>query len=715
MKNLNYISALLFAAALATSCSNEEIAENGATTGDFTLVATTGANTRTSVSADETYTVNWTAGDAFYAFGTVADEGKHIYNATAKFNLQSGATTTAGTFKGTVGGQVSELQYAVYPLGSYDSGAMKVEFPENYTYPNSNAPMFGKVDGSKKEVEFTQLLCGMMRIKVHGLDKNASGKLILAGANIAGKAELKIDENGTASVDPIGTGTNTVEMAFTNSKGEDPLFLDIPIPAGTYTEGITATMEIGGATSDPFKTTTGLVIKNGVIENMREFNDVVVEGNTVSFTKEVATAADAITALKEGSKDVTINTVSSASEFEIPSSKSPVRINIKNISTNSITVKPTTGSSVKKVYIDVPEGSQGTLTVENIDHVEISGGWKKVTASTGDNTFVVKADAVIEDLTVEKGNIEIKSGGVVNKLTLNNDVTINNALDIPAGEEMEIILGTHTLTFAGDYYTRIYEGSKLTLTGDESARGNVIDNTYGIAALVDAAKFTMKNVNYINENGDCILVNKNVSNTVVTIDNSIVTCNDYCINTNAKATVGSSNTITPSNSTFTAVETALMVNIPATVTATDCTFTGGWQGAMLRGGTFTFTNCGFNLSVTDHGSSSTAAGAFAWGDGNKVPSAAITAGNRTRENYDYKTTFSLENCTFSVTNSKDEATYPSIYIDAEKDKESQGVTFNYDNASKISFDDAGEGLDIREKTGKVMVNSEPYEGSNAPE
>ena len=71
--------------------------------------------------------------------------------------------------------------------------------------------------------------------------------------------------------------------------------------------------------------------------------------------------------------------------------------------------------------------------------------------------------------------------------------------------------------------------------------------------------------------------------------------------------------------------------------------------------------------------------------------------------------FELKNsCTFSVANSKDSQTYPSIYIDAEKDKENQGVTFNYDDGSAESFNAAGTGLDIQEKTGKVTVNGKEY-------
>ena len=48
----------------------------------------------------------------------------------------------------------------------------------------------------------------------------------------------------------------------------------------------------------------------------------------------------------------------------------------------------------------------------------------------------------------------------------------------------------------GDYYTRIYGGGELVLTGDETYKGKVTDKTSGISLYGDGAKFIMKNVDY---------------------------------------------------------------------------------------------------------------------------------------------------------------------------------------------------------------------------
>lgn len=110
-----------------------------------------------------------------------------------------------------------------------------------------------------------------------------------------------------------------------------------------------------------------------------------------------------------------------------------------------------------------------------------------------------------------------------------------------------------------------------------------------------------------------------------------------------------------------------MFNIPATLTATGCTFTGGWQAAFLRGGTSTFDNCNFNLSVDNrYGASNKAKNSTSWSSGNQVPSAAITIGNRGGNSYNSPKNVELKNsCTFSVKkDDSDTQNYPAIYIDA---------------------------------------------------
>ena len=104
---------------------------------------------------------------------------------------------------------------------------MTLTFPATYTYPNSNAPMFGKLNSGKTSVDFVQLLSGMMRIKLTGLETGVSGSLVLAAPGIAGSAELTIDNSGNASLRTLSSTANEVTVSFT-TVNTDPLVLDIP-------------------------------------------------------------------------------------------------------------------------------------------------------------------------------------------------------------------------------------------------------------------------------------------------------------------------------------------------------------------------------------------------------------------------------------------------------------------------------------------------------
>jgi hypothetical protein len=726
MRNLNYISALLCAAALVTSCSNEEMMENRTSADGFTLVATTGADTRTTIG--EGYKVNWTAGDAFYAFGGATGTPK-VYKATAKLTLEGNpsAGTTEAKFTGELAGDISNLQYAVYPRDAYKSETMTVEFPTAYAYSNSNAPMFGKLNAEKTKVNFSNLLSGMMRIELSGLAEGTTGSLTLAGANIAGEAALIID-GGDGSLDEIADGEDAVVVSFTASDA-DPLVLDIPVPAATYVGGITATLKIGENSKETqvYQTTKNFVVTAGTIKVMPGIGDIKVDASTgdLTFSKVVESAEDAVKELKNGEKNITVNTMAAGEQIEIPSDagNEPITINVNEVTGNdgSITIKGDNSANNLSVSINVPEGVEGKLKVEDIDHVEINGTWEKVTASTGQNTFVVKAGAVIKDLTVEKGNIEIKGGGEVNKLTLNADMAINKPFFVPVGKQMAIVLGTHTLTLVGDESfgidncVRILKDASLTITGDGGSKGQIDDKAKGIALADDNAKFTMKNVNYSADyvHAGGILINLHASNAAAEVDNCTMQSVEYCLSTNAATPVGKDNTIALTNSEFTAKETALMVNTPVTVTATGCTFTGGWQGAFLRGGTFTFDGCSFNLNVNTVYQTSVLPGATSWGGGNNAPAAAITAGNRSGSAYDYKTNITLKNsCSLAVqVGGVDSQDYPAIYLDAEKDKPNQGVTFTDNEATyTTSLAEVGKGFVINNTTGQVIVNGTAYTG-----
>lgn len=287
---------------------------------------------------------------------------------------------------------------------------------------------------------------------------------------------------------------------------------------------------------------------------------------------------------------------------------------------------------------------------------------------------------------------------------------------------MVIVLGTHQLTLVGDEncdsdknHVRTFKNASLTITGDASGKGKILDQTRGMSAANDNAKLTMENVEYTTDHNDTdgIFINKYSSRASIDIKNSTIHSLYFCVSTNASAPVGSGNTIKLTDCTLVG-ETALLVNTPVTVTAKNCSFTGDWHAAFLRGGTSTFENCSFNLSVKS-GNINTHT---TWGTGNEVPSAAITAGNRNNNDtdYNYKTTLTLNNnCAFTVKKDGETSTdYPAIYLDAKENVATQGVTFTYDESCKAAVEAAGA-LVIKNTNGEVTVNGETYKGSDVPE
>jgi len=469
MKRLNYAGAALCVWALAmTGCSSEEPLQNAAPAqGDCTLVASTGADTKTTV---DDYQVKWTEGDAFYAFGGSTGV-ENVYGATAEFSLISGAGSTDGKFNGSLTGNKSDLEYAVYPCNVYNPADMTFTFPTDYDYPNSNAPMFGKLTSDKTKVEFGQLLSGMMRIKLNGLAASTSGGLTLGAKNITGSAKLSISEEGVASLGAItGESYEPAFLHFSNVSGD--VVFDIPVPAGTYSDGINVRLIIyGGEGSDPasaqvFETPKDFVMKAGVIKEMPAISNITIDGSTGSlqFSMEVEGVSEANQALADGKKNVDIAEVASGADaILIPTSSTkdaPVTVNIASAQ-GDVTVKGAEESTeTPVVYINAPEEIEQKLAVTGIEHVVINGKWQTVNASTGQNTLVVAAGAVVEKLVVDKGNVEVR--GTVKTLERGEGNTATVAVASYDAADIQTVNTPENFTF-----TSVWDGaSQVEPTAD---------------------------------------------------------------------------------------------------------------------------------------------------------------------------------------------------------------------------------------------------------
>ena len=347
----------------------------------------------------------------------------------------------------------------------------------------------------------------------------------------------------------------------------------------------------------------------------------------------------------------------------------------------------------------------------------------KVTVSNADGKVLATGQTVFENKLLGENQKVVSTPDAltdalqdesITYVALEEDVTISSALTVSS--EKEIDLNGQTLTASNNIQSS--QGGVLTLTNGNivQTNGSAIYNTTGGTVVLD-------NIDYQGDGWSCVFNEKNAEDTQIVIRNSTITGGYYALTTNASADPVGTSIITLENSTFTADETALLINIPATVTVTNCVFTSGWQAAFLRGGTYTFTDCTFNLAMDesyndvpeDHKIGDN------WADGNQAEGAALLIGNRCTENstsYNYPTTVTLRNTKFSVTGTakSDKITRtaeqtPSVYI-WSRVEEGKGTTFNYDDASYNNFQSAGNGLFVGNNGKNLTINGETYSSTS---
>ena len=347
------------------------------------------------------------------------------------------------------------------------------------------------------------------------------------------------------------------------------------------------------------------------------------------------------------------------------------------------------------------------------------------------------------DVKVEPG-FDCDEEVIDGKLVISSVDRLMNALEnggrVMLAQDMEIDRSSEESTGPDDDPNRIVveedveidlNGHKLTLKGESRMAANNaeirISNGYIESESQSAEIFRF----FANEGGKVVVedvemnvpgttgvgFNPGANNARLEVRNSTIVAGKYAVGTNAAKPVSGAE-IVIENSTFTAAESGMMINIPCTITANNCKFTGGWQGVFLRGGEATFTNCSINLVMdpeygdwpekhvnTEDGT---------WADGNQSETAALLMGNRCVEghlSYNYPTSVTLTNTTFSITGNNgggmDAATAPAISV-WSRVEEGNGASLTYDDATKANFSNAGKGLVVNNEGKNLTINGQPY-------
>lgn len=374
-----------------------------------------------------------------------------------------------------------------------------------------------------------------------------------------------------------------------------------------------------------------------------------------------------------------------------------------------------TGSS-PAVYVYANQGGEGLGVTIDYDGCEFTGDFEvasgnvTVNGSVFDEPGQSVAVSDAEDLTAALKGFGTDEGKISNlQITISEDVELKPSLLTPAlvaGTSIGIDLGGHAMTLPG--------ASNLESSGTLTLRNGTVNAPGGSGIwCMTGGSILLDNVTYETASGKgCVFVAPNAVNTSITIRNSTINGGYYALTSNASDPVATS-TIVLENSTFTAAESGMMINIPCTITADNCKFTGGWQGVFLRGGEATFTNCSINLvmdpeygdwpekHVNTDGT---------WADGNQAETAALLMGNRCVEDhpsYYYPTSVILKNTTFSITGNNgggmDAKTAPAISV-WSRVEEGNGASLTYDDVTETNFRNAGKGLVVNNEGKNLTIN-----------
>lgn len=253
------------------------------------------------------------------------------------------------------------------------------------------------------------------------------------------------------------------------------------------------------------------------------------------------------------------------------------------------------------------------------------------------------------------------------EMTADNEITS----EVSVSQKAEINLNDHKLKVSA-YFTTIGSGSLAISNGSiececvDPSVNNPQIRSYGSSHMSFDDVVMTSNTSAVYVGDEC-----NFS-----IKNSTIKAKFFGISTNASDSEQNP-TINVDNCTITGSD-PILVNIPCSLTVKASNLNGTMHGAVVRGGTATFTDCHISLNYPDN-NAEFMANYFLnrnWGQGNTVNLAAMTIGNKHETSYQYPTNVSLVKTEVKVEG--DYANYfPSLYAYANSG-EGLGVTLTYD-------------------------------------
>ena len=340
--------------------------------------------------------------------------------------------------------------------------------------------------------------------------------------------------------------------------------------------------------------------------------------------------------------------------------------NITFSGTNTATVTGTNASSFPAIHVCANAADDKGVTITNLNNITKSGGKAEVEYGTT-NITVDSADPVSYISSESDFTNAMSNGGIY---VLKDNVSLSNEHTTTTGKTIAIDLNGKTLTT-----TNLIRavGGNLTLNN-----GSIIQNANATSGI-DVGTSGVLSVDKVKYTGqyayNCFFVIECSKAAKLNISNSTITTIGYGVATNADTTpqVAQDCEINLSNSTFAAGESGTLINIPAKVTMTNCTFSGNHQGGFLRGGTYTISGCTFTLNASLAATHSENNWMKTWQNGNKAAFAALTIGNYLNTAYQYPTTITFTGKNYAKVTGTNASSFPAIHVCANA-AEGKGVT-----------------------------------------
>lgn len=470
IKKFQKVVALLCVLVLAAGCQDEQMIEGSGANGRVvTITAKQGVGSRTAIAQNlkgGKAQAIWSGDDEIFVFGADAfnsDGSYNTWNGAAKGTLKLQSISedgTTATFSGVVTGDASTLKYSVYPAPV--SFQDYVDMTQNVN-GEFNAPMFGIIDNSS--INFSAS-CGVLELPIKNLPQESNSfKLVAASGEPSAENCIQLGAKAKiALIDgEIGFKYEPAELTVINAVKDDRNSIFVPVIGRTLVDGVALASDskykLYSPKGDEYQEISNdeASLLSGKMIQKSHFKQIALVGGGIELPTEVIPVAGADggaeLSVSEAVVDVVVPTTATSLDVDLNSaSATEAVVTVTNIpeTLETVTLKDDSGQpkavtvvlpatdpessepvqTIPAIEVDMP-ATTVTLTADNGNNLNIV----TMTASTADQTLIVGSGVKIEDLTIEKGNVEVY--GEIGKISSTAAETITVVLK-PGGKIGEV-------------------------------------------------------------------------------------------------------------------------------------------------------------------------------------------------------------------------------------------------------------------------------------